>query len=191
MNEINNNDHLLPNTTLSSIITPTVLNEVGSCAGTMELLFQNQGNPINYICDKTYKLMAIIGGLTSHNSKQMPHILNIYKMPQLSYKSFNPALSDKTQFPSVYRMMPNERPQYVGIVQLLQHFGWTWIGLIISDDDIGEILLRTLMPWLYQNNICVAFKEIIPTPKKVFDEALLTDKNLVFQEESAEIQERG
>ncbi|XP_077774232.1 vomeronasal type-2 receptor 26-like [Podarcis muralis] len=178
MNEINNNDHLLPNTTLSSIITHTVLNEAGSCSGTVELLFQNQGNPINYICDKTYKLMAIIGGLTSHNSKQMPHILNIYKMPQLSYKSFDPALSDKTQFPFVYRMMPNERPQYVGIVQLLQHFGWTWIGLIISDDDIGEILLRTLMPWLYQNNICVAFKEVIPTPKEVFDKALLTNKNL-------------
>ncbi|XP_061447527.1 vomeronasal type-2 receptor 26-like [Rhineura floridana] len=49
----------------------------------MDLLFKRQKSPLNYVCHKTYKLMAIIGGLTSHNSKQMPHILNIYKMPQL------------------------------------------------------------------------------------------------------------
>ncbi|XP_061447552.1 vomeronasal type-2 receptor 26-like [Rhineura floridana] len=135
-------------------------------------------NSLNYICDKTFKLMAIIGGLTPHNSKQMPHILNIYKMAQLSYGSFDLALSDKKQFPSVYRMIPNERLQYAGIVQLLQHFGWTWIGLIVSDDDNGEMLLRTLISWLLQSNICIAFKEIIPTLKKTWDEALHMNKKL-------------
>ncbi|XP_028560438.2 vomeronasal type-2 receptor 26-like [Podarcis muralis] len=109
--------------------------------------------------------MAIIGGLTSHNSRQMPHILNVYKMPQLSYGSFDPALNDKTQFPFVYQVIPSEIPQYVGIIQLLHHFGWTWIGLIVSDDDSGEMLLRILMPSLLQNNICIALKEIIPTLK--------------------------
>ncbi|XP_061447536.1 vomeronasal type-2 receptor 26-like [Rhineura floridana] len=166
MQEINKNAHLLPNTTLSSIFMLSSDNELGSCSGTMKLLFLKQRDFLNYICDKTYKLMAIIGGLTSHNSKQMPHILNIYKMPQLSYTSFEPALSDKVQFPSLYRMIPNDSPQYVGIVQLLQHFGWTWTGLFVSDDDSGEMLLRTLIPQLLQNNICIAFKEIIPILKE-------------------------
>ncbi|XP_061447524.1 vomeronasal type-2 receptor 26-like [Rhineura floridana] len=178
MNEINKNVNLLPNTTLSSIFSQNAYNEMGSCSGTMELLFPTKGKTLNYICSETYKLMAIIGGLTFHNSKQMPHILNIYKMPQLTYASFDPELSDKTQFPSVYRMMPNERPQYSGIVQLLQHFGWTWIGLIASDDDSGELLLRTLIPWLHHRSICIAFKEIIPTPKEPWDAALLGNKNL-------------
>ncbi|XP_053216153.1 vomeronasal type-2 receptor 26-like [Podarcis raffonei] len=196
MVEIKRNPRLLPNSTVFATITKNAYNEMGSCKGTMDLLFLRQGNPLNYICDKTYKLMAIIGGLTLQNSKQMPHILNIYKIPQyfphesslfivemeqtencgkhellfvpnqqqkLSYGSFEPALSDKTQFPSVYRMIPNESPQYAGIVQLLQHFGWTWIGLIVSHDDSGEKLLRTLIPWLLQKNICIAFKQVIPT----------------------------
>ncbi|XP_077774234.1 vomeronasal type-2 receptor 26-like [Podarcis muralis] len=136
----------------------------------MQILFLSSGNPLNYICVRKYKLMAIIGGLTSHNSKQMPHILNTYKIPQLSYASFDPALSDKVQFPSVYRMIPSESPQYVGIVHLLQHFGWTWIGLIVSDDESGEMLLRTLIPLLYHSNICLAFKEIIPTLKKYWED---------------------
>ncbi|XP_053216152.1 vomeronasal type-2 receptor 26-like [Podarcis raffonei] len=178
MNEINQNVHLLPNKTLSPIFGHNYENEMGDCGGTMYLLFLKQGSPLNYICGKAYKLMTIVGGLTSHNSKQMPHILNTYKMPQLSYASFDPALSDKVQFPSVYRMIPSESPQYVGIIQLLQHFGWTWIGLVVSDDDTGEILLRTLIPRMHQSNICTAFKEIIPTVKNLWDKTIETQRLL-------------
>ncbi|XP_061447548.1 vomeronasal type-2 receptor 26-like [Rhineura floridana] len=85
MNEINKNIPLLPNTTLTSMFAQNARNEMGTSHGTMDLLLQKQGNPLNYMCGKTYKLMAIIGGLTSHNSKQMPHILNIYKMPQVPH----------------------------------------------------------------------------------------------------------
>ncbi|XP_061447535.1 vomeronasal type-2 receptor 26-like [Rhineura floridana] len=170
MNEINKNIQLLPNNTMSYLFTQNAFNTMGTCFATMEALFLTSGNPLNYLCGKNFKLMAVIGGLNSHNSKQMPHILNIYKMAQLSYGSFDPALSDRIQFPSVYRIIPNESPQYVGIVQLLQHFGWTWVGLIVSDDDSGETLSRTLIPWLHHSNICLAFKEIIPTLKKHWGE---------------------
>ncbi|XP_042329828.1 vomeronasal type-2 receptor 26-like [Sceloporus undulatus] len=128
----------------------------------MSVLFTGDGNPPNYLCKRKYKLMAVIGGLSSHNSKQMPHILNIYKMAQLSYGSFDPALKDKIQFPTVYRMIPNVSIQYVAIVKLLKHFGWSWIGLLVTADDSGEIILRNLIPQLLQSSICLAFKEIIP-----------------------------
>ncbi|XP_042329835.1 vomeronasal type-2 receptor 26-like [Sceloporus undulatus] len=165
MKEINKNACLLPNGTLGQQFLDKAYNEMGTCSGTMTLLFTGDGNPPNYICKRKYKLMAIIGGLSFHNSKQMPHILNIYKMAQLSYGSFDPALKDKVQYPSVYRMIPSESAQYVAIVKLLKHFGWNWIGLIVSDDDSGELLLRTLIPQLHQSHICLAFKEIIPIVK--------------------------
>ncbi|XP_061447542.1 vomeronasal type-2 receptor 26-like [Rhineura floridana] len=108
MNEINKNANLLPNITLSSIFAQNANNERGTSYGTMDLLFLRHGSPINYMCGKSFKLMAIIGGLTPHNSKQMPHILNIYKMPQvclsaymyrcafLTYKLYLEALGDCT-----------------------------------------------------------------------------------------------
>ncbi|KAF7234733.1 hypothetical protein EYD10_18310 [Varanus komodoensis] len=80
---------------------------------------------------------------------------------RLSYGSSDPALSDKMQFPSFFRMLPNEIPQYGGIVQLLKHFGWNWIGLLISDDDSGETFLQTLRLSLFQSNICVALAQLI------------------------------
>ncbi|XP_042329827.1 vomeronasal type-2 receptor 26-like [Sceloporus undulatus] len=166
LKEINRNTQLLSNTTLGEFVVQKAYNEMGTCSGTMTLLFTGDGNPPNYLCKRKYMLMAIIGGLSSHNSRQMPHILNIYKMAQISYGSFDPALKDKVQFPSFYRMIPNESAQYVAIIKLLKHFGWTWIGLIVSDDDNGEMLLRTLIPQLLQSSICLAFKEIIPRMKQ-------------------------
>ncbi|KAH0626206.1 hypothetical protein JD844_001043 [Phrynosoma platyrhinos] len=176
--EINKNGNLLPNHTLGEIFAPNIYNEMGTCLATMDVLFTGHMNPPNYICNRKYKIMAIVGGLSSHNSKQMPHILNIYKILQLSYGSFDPALNDKSQFPSVYRMIPSESALYVGIVKLFQNFGWTWVGIIISDDDSGELFLRILIPQLLQNSICLAFQEIIPTITKHWDGKLQLNHKL-------------
>lgn len=54
-------------------------------------------------------------------------------------------------------MAPKETTLHVGIVRLLLHFRWTWIGLIVSDDNEGEGFVRNLTPVLVQNSICVAF----------------------------------
>ncbi|XP_077171453.1 vomeronasal type-2 receptor 26-like [Paroedura picta] len=45
----------------------------------------------------------------------------------------------------------------MGIVQLLVHFRWTWIGLIVSDDDRGESFLQNFIPLLTQYSLCVGF----------------------------------
>ncbi|XP_053216037.1 vomeronasal type-2 receptor 26-like [Podarcis raffonei] len=60
-------------------------------------------------------------------------------------------------------MVPNETYQHMGIVQLLQHFGWTWIGLLAVDDDRGDRFLQTIVPMLSQNDICSDF--IVRLPK--------------------------
>ncbi|XP_066486555.1 vomeronasal type-2 receptor 26-like [Tiliqua scincoides] len=59
-------------------------------------------------------------------------------------------------------MVPNEEHQYMGIVHLLRHFKWTWVGLIVVDDESGDHFLKALEPLLSQNQICSAFIERIP-----------------------------
>ncbi|XP_029141748.1 vomeronasal type-2 receptor 26 [Protobothrops mucrosquamatus] len=65
-------------------------------------------------------------------------------------------------------MAPNENLQTVGIIQLLKHFGWTWIGLLILDDDSGDNFLRALDPLLSENRICSAFVERFPKQAFIF-----------------------
>ncbi|XP_066483091.1 vomeronasal type-2 receptor 26-like [Tiliqua scincoides] len=56
-------------------------------------------------------------------------------------------------------MVPNEALQYRGIVQLLLHFTWKWVGLITMDNEAGDHFLQVMEPLLSQSGICSAFTE--------------------------------
>nr|XP_056719659.1 vomeronasal type-2 receptor 26-like [Euleptes europaea] len=60
-------------------------------------------------------------------------------------------------------MVSNETHQYRGIIQLLLHFRWTWVGLFVVDDESGERFLQVLEPLFSQNGICSAFTQRIST----------------------------
>ncbi|XP_026579619.1 vomeronasal type-2 receptor 26-like [Pseudonaja textilis] len=59
-------------------------------------------------------------------------------------------------------MAPNEAALYIGILGLLQQFGWKWVGLFASESDRGEQFLHKLQPLLLQNEICSAFIQQVP-----------------------------
>uniref|UniRef100_A0A670ZSL1 Receptor ligand binding region domain-containing protein n=1 Tax=Pseudonaja textilis TaxID=8673 RepID=A0A670ZSL1_PSETE len=73
---------------------------------------------------------------------------------------------DKNTFPFLYQMVPNEIHLYTGIIQLLQHFEWNWIGVIAVDNDYGDMFLQKIGPLFSQNNICYSF--ILRTPPKAY-----------------------
>ncbi|XP_077774156.1 vomeronasal type-2 receptor 26-like [Podarcis muralis] len=56
-------------------------------------------------------------------------------------------------------MVPSEDLQYKGIIQLLLHFGWKWVGLITPDNEAGEHFLQIIEPMLLKNGICSEFTE--------------------------------
>lgn len=60
-------------------------------------------------------------------------------------------------------MVPNPASEYQGIIHLLQHFKWKWIGLIAPDDDNGKKFVQTLMPLLIEHDLCVAFMQVMVT----------------------------
>ncbi len=48
------------------------------------------------------------------------------------------------------------------MVQILRHFGWTWVGLIYSDDDYGIYAAESFQQEMQLFGHCVAFAEILP-----------------------------
>ncbi|XP_077169439.1 vomeronasal type-2 receptor 26-like [Paroedura picta] len=76
---------------------------------------------------------------------------------------FAPVTNEKNKTPSIYQMVPNETNQYRGIVQLLLHFQWIWIGIVAMDGDEGEKFVKILTLLLSQNDICPAFIHWLPT----------------------------
>ncbi|XP_077774125.1 vomeronasal type-2 receptor 26-like [Podarcis muralis] len=56
-------------------------------------------------------------------------------------------------------MVPNEDLQYQGIIRLLLHFRWKWVGLVTTANEAGEHFLQTIEPMFFKNGICSAFTE--------------------------------
>jgi hypothetical protein len=59
-------------------------------------------------------------------------------------------------------MAPKETSLVLGMVSLLLHFRWTWVGLFISEDHRGLQILSDLREEMDKHRICVAFVEMIP-----------------------------
>ncbi|XP_062992841.1 vomeronasal type-2 receptor 26-like [Elgaria multicarinata webbii] len=154
VNQINKNPKILPNISLGFHIYDNYLSARMTYQNTIKLLSSDNMIVPNYNCERQNNLIAAIGGHNAEISLHMANIFGIYKIPQIAYSILAPARNVKIQLPSFYRMIPNEANQYAGIVQLLLHFQWIWIGVIASDDDKGEQFLHTLLPMLTQHGIC-------------------------------------
>nr|XP_034992710.1 vomeronasal type-2 receptor 26-like [Zootoca vivipara] len=128
---------------------------------TLDLLFNSYRFVPNYICGIQKNVVGVIGGLSSDTSSSMADVLGLYRIPQISYGSFEPATNDQIKLASFYRMVPNEDLQYKGIIQLLLHFGWKWVGLFTPANEAGERFLQIIEPMFFQNGICSEFTEKI------------------------------
>uniref|UniRef100_A0A8C3S3Z3 G-protein coupled receptors family 3 profile domain-containing protein n=1 Tax=Chelydra serpentina TaxID=8475 RepID=A0A8C3S3Z3_CHESE len=151
----NQDPELLPNVTLGFRIYESFFSPRKTYESSFTLLSTRYLMIPNYNCDTKDKLSAVFGGLGSETSIQMATILGIYKIPQVRNRG------GIEGFHSSVRQGPKS-PLSLGLVRLMQHFQWTWIGLIASDDDSGEKFVQTLKPMLTRNSICVAFTERAP-----------------------------
>ncbi|XP_078524889.1 extracellular calcium-sensing receptor-like [Lissotriton helveticus] len=85
-----------------------------------------------------------------------------FLLNQVCYFSSSPLLKDKLQFPSFLRSVPSDDVQAMGIARLVVQFGWTWVGLLSSDNDLGDIGSSIVKEEFQKQGVCVAFHEIIP-----------------------------
>ncbi|XP_062813539.1 vomeronasal type-2 receptor 26 [Anolis carolinensis] len=70
-------------------------------------------------------------------------------------------MNDNTPDLLFYQMKPQETLQHQGILSLLLHFEWTWIGVLVSNDEYGERFVQTVLPVFSRRGICFAFIERI------------------------------
>uniref|UniRef100_A0A5F8HAP9 Vomeronasal 2 receptor 624 n=1 Tax=Monodelphis domestica TaxID=13616 RepID=A0A5F8HAP9_MONDO len=170
VDEINKDPQLLPNISLGY----QLLNNFHESRLAVEnslMWLSGKGPTIpNYSCDRQHKSMVVIGGMSSTLSMAMATLLGLYKVPQLSYGSFDLLLSDEVLYPYVYQLGSKESTLHLAAVQLMLHFGWTWVGLIISYDLTGEQFFRHLQEEMAWNGLCLAFTEQVSEKFKQGDD---------------------
>ncbi|XP_074087764.1 vomeronasal type-2 receptor 26-like [Macrotis lagotis] len=161
VNEINKNPHLLSNITLGYQVVSNFQNNQLDVESSIIWMAGKGPIILNYDCSEQSNSVAVIGGMTSTQSISMATILNLYKVPQINYGPFDLLLTDKLQYPYVYQMGSKNSTLHLAFVQMMLHFGWTWIGLILSDTVRGESFFKDLQAEMARNSLCVGFMEII------------------------------
>ncbi|XP_025029649.1 vomeronasal type-2 receptor 26-like [Python bivittatus] len=158
--EINENPQILPNVTLGFNIFDSY-DRRRTYHATLELFSPLKRLIPNYKCGIQNNLVSVIGALYSETSIDMADILRIHKLPQFIYGS-HPEMQDQSESLSFYQMAPDKNVQYQGFLQLFVHFKWTWVGILVREDDDGRFV-RVAFATFLLHGICIAFlKRIKP-----------------------------
>uniref|UniRef100_A0A1B8Y7Y0 G-protein coupled receptors family 3 profile domain-containing protein n=1 Tax=Xenopus tropicalis TaxID=8364 RepID=A0A1B8Y7Y0_XENTR len=155
--EINKDPEILPNVTLGYRIYDSCGSGMKSFASAFGILSGTEQIIPNYSCWNNRKVVGFIGDLSSESSLSIAWLVGIYRYPQISYGSADPIFNNRLEFPSFYRMAPNELSEIDAIMSLIRHFGWKWVGLVVSDDDTGNRASERLQNQMNKDGGCLAF----------------------------------
>lgn len=80
---------------------------------------------------------------------------------QVSYASSSRLLSNKNQFKSFLRTIPNDEHQATAMADIIEYFRWNWVGTIAADDDYGRPGIEKFREEAEERDICIDFSELI------------------------------
>ncbi|XP_031207754.1 vomeronasal type-2 receptor 116-like [Mastomys coucha] len=143
--EINGNPNILPNTSLGFDFYNVRFTEKETLMNVcFWLTAQGQKKILpNYNCAK-HNFTTALTGTSWTTSAQIGTLLQLFKFPQLSFGPYDPILSDRGRYSSLYQMAPKYSSISLGIVSLMVHFRWSWVGLILPHEN-GEAV--AFFPW--------------------------------------------
>uniref|UniRef100_F7AT22 Forkhead box protein N3 n=1 Tax=Xenopus tropicalis TaxID=8364 RepID=F7AT22_XENTR len=155
--EINSNPELLPNITLGYDVLDTCYTLRRAAQGTLSMLSGGTQSTPNYNCHQGTRLAG------DCSQQCLESFCIVFVLLQISYFATSPVLSDRNLFPSFFRTVPSDEFQMRGLAQLVSHFGWSWVGLLATDNDYGQYGLQIAMQEIINSGACVAFNEYILT----------------------------
>ncbi|XP_073709573.1 extracellular calcium-sensing receptor-like [Misgurnus anguillicaudatus] len=162
IDEINKNPNLLPNINLGYHLYDNCLKLVVAFRAATSLISGTEETISNHNCTGPPPVIAIVGDPGSTHSIALSSLVGLFRVPMVSYYATCSCLSDRKKYPSFFRTIPSDAFQVRAMVQILRHFGWTWVGVIYSDDDYGIYAAQSFQQEMQLFGGCVAFSEIMP-----------------------------
>ncbi|XP_022917618.2 metabotropic glutamate receptor 2-like isoform X1 [Onthophagus taurus] len=127
-----------------------------------------------YHCNKTQVrkvISGVVGAASSVTSIQVANLLRLFKIPQVSFFSTSPELSNKQRFEFFTRTIPSDRYQVKAMVDIVRKMGWSYISIIYEESNYGIKAFEELEDLLAEHNICIAVKEKLVKDSGVADES--------------------
>ncbi|XP_078248842.1 metabotropic glutamate receptor 4 isoform X2 [Pogona vitticeps] len=176
LDRINNDPDLLPNITLGARILDTCSRDTHALEQSLtfvqaliekdstEVRCVNGGPPI---ITKPERVVGVIGASGSSVSIMVANILRLFKIPQISYASTAPDLSDNSRYDFFSRVVPSDTYQAQAMVDIVKAFKWNYVSTLASEGSYGESGVEAFIQKSRENgSVCVAQSVKIPREPK-------------------------
>jgi metabotropic glutamate receptor 2/3 len=142
--EINNDKHLLPGIELGALILDTCSDDNYALEQSLRFVRSRLASAtctcVNTSTSESFHndyVFGVVGATLSSVSVTVANLLRLFQLPQISYASTTPKLSESS-FDYFARTVPSDSNQARAIVDILQHLNFTYVNTIYSHGDYGE-----------------------------------------------------
>jgi hypothetical protein len=154
--QINSDTSLLPGVNLTFDIRDTCFIPNVALERSIEFVHASDVSCTN---QTALAVSGAIGPAGSSASASVASLLRLFEVPQISYGSTSPVLSDTSRFDYFFRTIPSDDFQARAMADIVVHFNWTYIHLLYSDDTYGREGIDSLTEALASKNesqLCIA-----------------------------------
>ncbi|KAK5604182.1 hypothetical protein CRENBAI_021876 [Crenichthys baileyi] len=78
---------------------------------------------------------------------------------KISHSATCECLSSRKNYASFFRTIASDLHQSRALVELVKHFGWTWVGAVNSDSDYGNNGMAIFLSAAQEEGVCVEYTE--------------------------------
>ncbi|XP_030139184.2 metabotropic glutamate receptor 7 isoform X4 [Taeniopygia guttata] len=176
LDQINSDPDLLPNVTLGARILDTCSRDTYALEQSLtfvQALIQKDtsdvrctnGEPPVFV--KPEKVVGVIGASGSSVSIMVANILRLFQIPQISYASTAPELSDDRRYDFFSRVVPPDSFQAQAMVDIVKALGWNYVSTLASEGNYGEKGVESFMQISREaGGLCIAQSLKIPQDRK-------------------------
>ncbi|XP_049823403.1 metabotropic glutamate receptor 2 [Aethina tumida] len=157
-------DPLLPNVTIGAHILDDCDKDTYGLEMAVDFIKGSISNidGAEYHCNKTQVrkvISGVVGAASSVTSIQVANLLRLFKIPQVSFFSTSPELSNKQRFEYFTRTIPSDHYQVKAMVDIVRMLEWSYVSIIYEESNYGIKAFEELEDLLGEYNICIAVKE--------------------------------
>uniref|UniRef100_A0A4W5LWY0 Glutamate receptor, metabotropic 6b n=1 Tax=Hucho hucho TaxID=62062 RepID=A0A4W5LWY0_9TELE len=147
LDQINSDPDLLPNITLGAMVLDTCSRDTYALEQSLtfvQALIQKDNSDVRCsnneppIIPKPERVVGVIGASGSSVSIMVANVLRLFAIPQISYASTAPELSDKSRYEFFSRVVPPDSYQAQAMVDIVKAMGWNYVSTLASEGNYGE-----------------------------------------------------
>uniref|UniRef100_A0AAQ4S4F7 G-protein coupled receptors family 3 profile domain-containing protein n=1 Tax=Gasterosteus aculeatus aculeatus TaxID=481459 RepID=A0AAQ4S4F7_GASAC len=179
LDQINLDELLLPNITLGARVLDTCSRDTYALEQSLtfvQALITKDTSDVRCtngeapVFVKPEKVVGVVGASASSVSIMVANILRLFQIPQVSYASTAPELSDDRRYDFFSRVVPPDSFQAQAMVDIIRALGWTYVSTVASEGSYGEKGVEAFTQLSKEaGGICIAQSLKIPHNPKLED----------------------